>query len=403
MEPRFDEETEAFRQEVRDFLRDSLPDEIRRWCDVATVYSEFVPLEIRKRWARILYERGGWTCPGLPREHGGAGLSPLQCYVLARELSLAGAAHLPEIGADLVAPTLVAFGTEEQRERFLPGILTFDDVWCQGFSEPGAGSDLAALECRAERQGDEYVLDGTKIWTSYAHCADWMIGLFRTDRSGKKQQGITVLCVPMSAAGVTVVPIVTFAGTHILNQVLFSRVRVPAENRLGEEGDGWGLVKHVLALERTTSGLVPHAVAALERLKEVASRQPAGEGSLLEETAFGLRIAELELSLRALELTELRLLLGSGDARAQAGVASLVKLRWSEIHSELTELLHQACGYRGHADLGAELDVGGPEPGLLAEAARAAVDTFNARSGLIYGGSSEIQRNIIAKAVLGLS
>lgn len=397
-----DEETEAFRQEARAFLRDSLPDDIRRWGEVAAAYTEFVPVDIRKRWARILYERGGWTCPGLPKEYGGPGLSPLERYVLERELALAGAPQLPGMGPDLVAPALAAFGTQEQRERFLPGILTFDEIWCQGFSEPGAGSDLAALECRAERDGDEYVLDGVKIWTSYGHLADWMFGLFRTDRSGKKQQGITVLCVPMSSPGLTVVPITTFGGTHLLNQVLFSRVRVPVENRLGEEHDGWGLVKKILQLERTTSGMVPRAVAALERLKDVARRQPAGEATLLEDEAFARQIAELEISLRALELTELRLLLDSGDVRAQTGAGSLVKLRWSELHAEITELTHRAFGYDGHAGPDAETEGAGPPVGLPAEAARAGVDAFDARAVLIWAGSSEIQRGIIAKAVLGL-
>lgn len=397
-----DEETEAFRQEVRALVRDCLPDDIRSWGEVATVYSEFVPLDVRRRWARILYERGGWTCPGLPVEHGGPGLSPLQRYVFERELAFAGAPHLPGMGPDLVAPALVGYGTQEQRERFLPGILTFDEIWCQGFSEPGAGSDLAALDCRAERDGDEYVLDGTKIWTSYAHCAGWMFGLFRTDRSGKKQQGITVLCVSMSSPGLTVVPIVTFAGTHILNQVLFSRVRVPVENRLGEEHEGWRLVKEVLNLERTTSGMVPRAIAALGRLEDVARSQPAGATTLLENEAFARQIAELEISLRALELTELRLLLGSDDPRTRTGAASLVKLRWSEIHSQMTELMQQAFAYHGHAGPGAEPEVG-PRSGLLAEAARAGVDAYDARAVLIWAGSSEIQRSIIAKAVLGLS
>lgn len=398
-----DEETEAFRQDVRAFLRDALPDDIRRWGEVATVYSEFVPLDIRRRWARILYERGGWTCPGLPEEHGGPGLSPLQRYVLERELAFAGAPHLPGMGPDLVAPALVAYGTPEQRERFLPGILSYDAIWCQGFSEPGAGSDLAALDCRAERDGDEYVLDGVKIWTSYGHYASWMFGLFRTDRSGRKQQGITVLCVPMSSPGLTVVPITTFGGTHILNQVLFSRVRVPVANRLGEEHEGWSLVKEVLNLERTTSGMVPRALAALGRLRDVAGRRPAGGATLLEDETFARELAELEISLRAIELTELRLLLCSDDARARTGAGSLVKLRWSEIHARLTELMHQSFGYHGHAGPGAGGETDGPQAGLLAEAARAGVDAFDARAVLIWAGSSEIQRTIIAKAVLGLS
>ncbi|HEX6119928.1 MAG TPA: acyl-CoA dehydrogenase family protein [Dongiaceae bacterium] len=389
----------AFRQEVRDFVRTSLPEEIRR--KVAQERMD-LPRADQQRWHKILRARG-WACPGWPTTHGGPGFSDDQRYVFERELALGDAPRPMIYGEGMLGPTVMAYGTDEQKRRMLPGILEGDVFWCQGFSEPNAGSDLAALQCKAVRatdsQGDHYVLNGSKMWTSEGHIADWMFGLFRTDGSGRKQEGITFLILDLKSPGVTVRPILLFEGTHEVNQVFLDNVRVPAENRLGEEHKGWGIAKYLLSLERFGTAEVSRSLASLGRLKSFLKAHDPFRHTPSQKDAIERRVTELEMELDALEITEVRFLFKQDGANEVGPEASMLKVRGTEIQGEIFELAMMCAG--GYA-LGARRD----ESGADVEAARRGQDSalpyFNFRKTLIYAGSNEIQRNIIAKAVLGL-
>ncbi len=386
---------EAFRQEVREFMRSNLPDDIR--AKVAEERMD-LPKEDQRRWHRIL-DKQGWAVPSWPKELGGSGWTDEQFYIFERELSLADAPRNTVYGVGMLAPTIIEYGTDQQKAEILPRIKNADDFWCQGFSEPGAGSDLAALKCKAENKGDHYLINGSKMWTSEAHIADRMFGLFRTDSLGKKQHGITFILVDMNAPGVEVSPIKTFdgGGTEI-NQVFFTDVKVPIENRVGEEHQGWGLAKYLLSLERFGTAEVSRSMRTLQRLKAFASNQTRGNLRLIDDPDFKQRLTRAELTLRAVELTEYRLLFGGEPAGAEA---SLLKLKGTEVQNDILELLHDAVGVHALIDMGDPEEAGelpaGPE-----EAGYAARAHFNFRKTMIYAGSNEIQKTIMAKAVLGL-
>lgn len=381
-------ELTAFRQEVADFLTRELPDDIRR--QVATERMDLAK-EDQRRWHKILSKRG-WACPSWPREHGGPGFSLEQQYIMERELALADAPRSMPYGVQMLGPTLMRHGTPTQQARFLPGILEADVFWCQGFSEPNAGSDLAALQTRAERRGDRYVINGSKIWTSEAHIADWMFGLFRTDSSGKKQQGITFLMLDLRSPGVTVRPIVTYDGSGPeVNQVFFDGVEVPVDQRVGAEHQGWTVAKDLLALERFGIAEVSRSIASLRRLRRLVG----------SESPFEDRLLDLEVELQAVESTELKLLLCAPGGAEPGAEAALLKLRGTEIQNAIFELTFDALGPLASIDAG---DLDGParapaDPPAIRHAARA---YYNFRKTMIYGGSNEIQKNILAKAVLGL-
>lgn len=381
-------ELTAFRREVAAFVARELPDDIRR--QVATERMD-LGKEDQRRWHRILRQRG-WACPSWPREHGGPGFSLEQQYIFERELALADAPRTIAFGAQMLGPTLMRHGTREQQARFLPGILEADAFWCQGFSEPNAGSDLASLQCRAERRGDRYVVNGSKIWTTDAHLADWMFGLFRTDSSGKKQHGITFLLLDMQSRGVTVKPIVTYDGAGPeVNQVFFDEVEVPADQRVGAEHQGWTVAKDLLALERFGIAEVSRSFASLRRLKRL----------LGPESPFADRVLDLEVELEAIESTELKLLLCAPGGAEPGAEAALLKLRGTEIQNAIFELTFDALGPLASIDAG---DLDGPAlaPADPPEIRHAARTYYNFRKTMIYGGSNEIQKNILAKAVLGL-
>lgn len=385
----------AFRQEVRTFVRTNLPDDIRR--KVAQERMD-LPRADQQRWHKILRAKG-WACPGWPTAHGGPGFSDDQRYVFERELALADAPRPMIYGEGMLGPTVIAFGTDAQKRRILPGILEGDVFWCQGFSEPNAGSDLASLQCKAERVGDEYILNGSKMWTSEGHIADWMFGLFRTDNSGRKQEGITFLMLDLRSPGVTVRPILLFEGTHEVNQVFFDNVRVPAENRLGEEHKGWTIAKHLLSLERFGTAEVSRSMASLGRLQSFLEEQDPFCHAPDQRDAIARRVAELEMELDALEITEVRFLFNQDGANEIGPEASMLKVRGTEIQQDIFELAMMCAG--GYA-LGARRDESAAD---LAETRRgedSAYPYFNFRKTAIYAGSNEIQRNIIAKAVLGL-
>jgi alkylation response protein AidB-like acyl-CoA dehydrogenase len=378
-------ELRAFRQEVRGFIRGALPGDIR--AKVAQERMD-LPRDDQQRWHKILRAKG-WACPGWPKDQGGPGFSDDQRYVFERELALGDAPRPMIYGEGMLGPTVMAFGTDAQKRQILPGILNGDVFWCQGFSEPNAGSDLAALQCKAERQGDHYVLNGSKMWTSEGHIADWMFGLFRTDNSARKQQGITFLVLDLKTPGVTVRPILLFEGTHEVNQVFFDNVRVPVENRLGDEHQGWTIAKYLLSLERFGTAEVSRSLASLARLKAFLARHP-------NETA-SRRVAEIEIELEALEITEVRFLFGKGgDVGPEA---SMLKVRGTEIQQDIFELAMMCAGPYA---LGARRDERAEDAAAALSGQDTAYPYFNFRKTAIYAGSNEIQRNIIAKAVLGL-
>ncbi|HEY1385493.1 MAG TPA: acyl-CoA dehydrogenase family protein [Dongiaceae bacterium] len=392
-------EVRAFRQEVRDFVGANLPDDIRR--RVAQERMD-LPRADQQRWHKILRAKG-WACPGWPKAHGGPGFSDEQRYVFERELAFGDAPRPMIYGEGMLGPTVMAYGTEEQKRRILPGILEGDVFWCQGFSEPNAGSDLAALQCKAERprddQGDHYVLNGSKMWTSEGHIADWMFGLFRTDNSGRKQEGITFLVLDLKSPGVTVRPILLFEGTHEVNQVFFDNVRVPVENRLGDEHKGWTIAKYLLSLERFGTAEVSRSLASLGRLKSFLKDQDPFRHAPDQKDAIERRVAELEMELDALEVTEVRFLFKQDGANEVGPEASMLKVRGTEIQADIFELAMMCAG--GYA-FGARRDESGADAGATQRGQDSAYPYFNFRKTMIYAGSNEIQRNIIAKAVLGL-
>ena len=303
-------ELKTFRADVRAFLAAELPADIR-----ARVAAERMdlPKEDQRRWHRIL-RRQSWACPAWPTEYGGPGLSLPAQYILEREIALADAPRSMIYGVGMLAPTLMRHGSPEQKSRFLPRILEADDFWCQGFSEPNAGSDLAALQCRAERRGDRYVINGSKLWTSEAHIADWMFGLFRTDTSGKKQHGITFLLLDLRSPGIEIHPIVTFDGTgREINQVFFTDVEVPLDQRVGAEHQGWTVGKDLLTFERFGTAEISRSMSSIRRLRRFMGRHY--NGALLAEPFFEARLVDLEIELAVLERTELKLLLATEFGR----------------------------------------------------------------------------------------
>jgi len=399
MDIRFSAEGEAFRDEVRTFIRNNLPDDIRDWVAGERID---MPSEYQRRWQRILAEKG-WGAPAWPKEHGGAGWTDEQFYIFERELALNDAPRVLSFGIQMLGPTLIEFGNEEQKRKFLPGTLRGDYLWCQGYSEPNAGSDLASLKTKAVQEGDHYVINGSKIWTTEAHHADWMFGLFRTDSSGKKQEGITFLLVDMKSPGLTVRPLLMFEGTHEVNQVFFDNVKVPVTQRVGEEGRGWTIAKYLLSLERFGTAEVSRTLATIARLKRLAARIPAGDGVLLDDPDFATRLADAEMELRALELTELRFLFAPPSPETGGAEASMLKIRGTEIQQEVFGLTVDALSHFSLATT--EIEPGSLPPDLENEfmrGARASKVHFNFRKTSIYAGSNEIQKNIIAKAVLGL-
>lgn len=390
-------EERAFQEEVRGFLRERLPDDVRE----GTRTGARMDKERHVRWQKILHERG-WMAPNWPVEHGGTGWSPLQRYLFEEEMEAAFAPPPIPFGVHMVGPVIIAFGSEAQKRRFLPRILASDDWWCQGYSEPGAGSDLASLKTRAVRDGGHYVVNGQKTWTSLAQHADWIFCLVRTSQEGKRQEGISFLLIDMHSPGVTVRPIRTMDGSEEINDTFFEDVRVPVENLVGEEGKGWTYAKFLLGHERTGIAGVARSKAQIRRIREIAENETSHGRPLAEDPRFRERLAEIEVDLMALEYTILRIVSAMNAGAAPGPEASILKIKGTEIQQALTDVLMRTVGYYAHPEYppsepGAnEAPIGpGHAPGLAAR-------YFNWRKASIYGGSNEIQRNIIAKMVLGL-
>jgi alkylation response protein AidB-like acyl-CoA dehydrogenase len=391
-------EEQAFREEVRAFLRDKLPADI----SAKVRQGQRLTRDDHVRWQNALNERG-WLAVHWPKEYGGTGWSPVQRHIFDEEITAAGAPTIVPFGVSMVAPVIIKFGTEEQKRRYLPRILNNEDWWCQGYSEPGAGSDLAGLKTRAVRDGDHYVVNGQKTWTTLGQYANMMFCLVRTDPAAKKQEGISFLLIDMDTPGITVRPIITLDGEHEVNEVFLEDVRVPVANLVGEENKGWTCAKYLLTYERTGIAGIGHAKAALRHLKSVAGRQVANGRPLIEDPIFRTRIAEIEIDLMALEMTNLRVVAAAQGGGVPGAESSILKIKGTEIRQAITDLLRRAVGpyalpFVSEAlDADVEVEPVGPE-----YAAPLSVQYFNRRKLSIYGGSNEIQKNIISKMILGL-
>lgn len=400
MDLRFTAEEAAFRLEVRQFFQAALPADIR----AKALLGQRLSREELKRWQRILYDKG-WATPSWSPEWGGTGWNAVRQYIFKEEMHMAPAPEPLSFNVNMIGPTLIAFGTDEQKRHFLPNIASLDYWFCQGFSEPGAGSDLAALRTQARREADHYVIDGQKLWTSTAHHADWCFLLVRTDPAAKKQQGITYLLMDMKTPGITVRPILTLDGNHETNEMFLENVRVPVANRLGEENKGWDYAKYLLGHERSGISRVGVSKMRLRRAKQIAQHIMEGDRPLADDARFRERVAAIEVELKALEITQMRVI--SESTRAASGKpdpkTSILKMKGSELQQAATELLLEVAGYDA-------MEYDGNFLRGLAESAReeeewaltAAPNHYFARHVTIVGGSNEIQRNILAKAVLGL-
>lgn len=393
---------QAFQAEVRAFLQSNIPPDIKRKVDLGLkiVKDDYVT------WQKILHEQG-WIAPLWPQEYGGPGWSPVQRYLFEEELAAASSPRLITFGLKMLGPVLIEFGSEAQKERFLPGILSSDVWWCQGYSEPGAGSDLASLTTRAQKDGDHYIVNGQKTWTTLAQYADWIFCLVRTSNEGKKQEGISFLLIDMTTPGVTVTPIKTLDGGGEINDVFLENVRVPVENLVGEESQGWTIAKFLLTRERFGIAGVARSKKQMARVRYIAKHEMKRGRPLIADARFRERMAEVEIELTALEMTELRLLSEEAAGRTPGPEASILKLKGTEVQQGITELLLEAVGMQAHAFdpgiLGDDWPPEGLNEALITPeyAATVASHYFNWRKASIYGGSNEIQRNIIAKAILG--
>ena len=348
-------------------------------------------------WQRKLHAKG-WVAPNWPAEHGGTGWTATQKYIWESERSLRGIPDVVPFGLVMVANVIMGFGSDEQKEYFLPRILNSDDWWCQGYSEPGSGSDLASLKTKAERDGDDFIINGAKIWTTYAQHADWIFCLVRTDNSGKKQEGITFILVDMKSEGIKVNPIIGIDNEHNLNEVEFNNVRVPAKNVVGEVGKGWTVAKALLAHERTGIAGVADIKRTMSLIKEAAAKETNGGQRMLDDAGFQQRMADIEVELMALEFTELRTLATMAAGGFPGPESSLLKIKGTELQQATQELrMELAAYYQGVLPTDMDPSVLGHEFG--SDARRA---FMYGRAATIYGGSNEVQKNIISKYVLGL-
>lgn len=393
---------EAFRTEVRAFLDSNLTETLRQGARATpTVFAE---PDLGREWQRILNDKG-WLAYHWPVEHGGTGWTPVQRYIFEKECALAFAPGLPVLGLKLLAPVLWTFGTPEQKAHYLPRILRADDFWCQGFSEPGAGSDLASLKTVARREGDRYIVNGSKIWTTQAHFADHIFCLVRTDSTVKPQAGISFLLIDMRQPGISVRPIIGLAGDQEVNAVFLDDVEVPASDLVGREGEGWRIAKFLLENERGGSCHAPMLLASLTRVREDAATEPADDGGmLLGDPAFARDLARLEQSVLALEMTELRILAEVAQGRPPGPQTSLVKMLASTLRQEVDALAMRTYGYAG-LQLSTYRPLYGEdcEAPVGSKAAQVAAPAYlNSRAWTIFGGSNEIQMNIIARTVLNL-
>lgn len=397
MQLEFSSDEVAFRHEVRDFIENNYPKHI-----AGKTLDELSRDDIMA-WHRILGQQG-WSAPAWPKEYGGTGWTATQRYIWSEENARFDTIMPLPFGVSMVAPVIYTFGSPEQKERFLPRILAGDDWWCQGYSEPGSGSDLASLKTTAVRDGDDFILNGQKTWTTLAQYSDWGFFLCRTDPNAEKpQQGISFILVDMNTPGVEVRPIITLEGGHEVNEVWLTDVRVPSENLVGSENQGWTYAKFLLAHERSGIAGVARSKRGVEKLREIAGSETVDGEVLLDQSDFARKVSQLEIDLTALEYTELRTLARESAGKGPGPESSILKIKGTEIQQRLTELTLEAVGnystplYKDFSSEGSNEFSVGPD-----YASSAASLYLNNRKTSIYGGSNEIQRNIISKMILGL-
>jgi alkylation response protein AidB-like acyl-CoA dehydrogenase len=392
MDLNFTPEELAFRAEIRAWVAENLPKDISHKVHNALRLSR----DDMQRWAKILGKRG-WLGYGWPKQFGGPGWNAIQKHLFEEELAMAGAPRIVPFGPVMVAPVIMAFGSPELQKKHLPGIMSGEVWWSQGYSEPGSGSDLASLKTRAERRGDRYIVNGQKTWTTLGQYGDWIFCLVRTSTDGKPQTGISFLLIDMKSPGITVRPIITLDGEHEVNEVFFDNVEVPAENLVGEENKGWTYAKYLLAHERTNIADVNRAKRELERVKRIAKAE-----GVYDDTRFRDQVALLEVDIVALEMMVLRVLSAEKSGKQSLDVAGLLKIRGSEIQQRYSELMMLAGGPYSIPFIHEAMEAGwqGDQVGA-AYLAPLASTYFNYRKTTIYGGSNEVQRNIVSQTVLG--
>jgi len=402
MDLNFTPQEEAFRAEVRAFLAEKLP---ARLSDKVAEGKHLSKADMEE-WHAVLNERG-WLANHWPEEYGGPGWTAIEKFIFENESAIAHAPRIVPFGVNMLGPVLIKYGNAAQKAYWLPRILNGDDWWCQGYSEPGAGSDLAAVKTTAVRgtdaQGEHYIVNGQKTWTTLGQYANMIFCLVRTDREAKKQSGISFLLIDMNSPGIEVRPIITLDGEHEVNEVFFTDVRVPVQNLVGEENAGWTCAKYLLTYERTNIAGVGFSVAALARLKKVAARQTRNGKPLLDDPSFAARLARVEIDLENMKTTNLRVIAAVAGGGVPGAESSMLKIRGTEIRQEITSLVRRAMGVHARPFTQDMLDADyqGPQFGPEYSAA-AAAQYFNNRKLSIFGGSNEIQKNIISKMILGL-
>ncbi len=398
MDLSFSREELEFQTEVRQFLDKNLPADVKDRYQRGLHFSK----DGQVRWQKILNKQG-WMAPNWPKEYGGTGWTATQKYIFAQEMGRASAPPPMPFGVSMVGPVIYTFGNQEQKDYYLPRILNSDDWWCQGYSEPGSGSDLASLKTRADRDGDDYIVNGQKIWTSHAQHADLIFCLVRTDQEAKNQEGISFLLIDMKSPGITVRPIIGLDKEHTLNEVFFDDVRVPQANRIGEENKGWTYAKFLLGNERTSIARIAQSKLRVEHLYEIAASERVNGGLLNQDKDFMRKLTQIEVDLMALEYTELRMLSKIEKGHALTAEPSLLKIKGSEIQQRLTELLVESLGMYGAAYESQAVREGRNDLNFAPDYADGPMaEHLYLKAATIYGGSNEIQRNIISKMVLGL-
>ena len=400
----FNAEELAFQKEVRDWITANMPPEVAE--ESRRSRTSHVSKERLLQWQKKLAGRG-WLCPNWPKEYGGPGWNSTQKFIFEMEMARADSPYLSSFSIKMVAPVLMKYGSEAQKKRFLPKIAAAEELWCQGYSEPGSGSDLASLRTKAERQGDHYVVNGQKIWTTNAHWADWIFCLVRTSNEGKRQEGISFLLIDMKSPGIKVDPIYLVDGTrtpmrHEVNQVFFTDVKVPVENRVGEENKGWTYAKYLLEFERGGQAHGPRLRKAFRHLQTLSQDADGCRRAAVGQPDWREKMAALEMEIDAIEMNELMFYSSLKTGDAPGNMASIVKMRGTEVGQKVTELAVEAVGWYGapftelrNYDSNV-VPVGGDYVDDVSPR------YFNTRKTTIYGGSSEVQRNVLAKAMLGL-
>ncbi len=398
MELSYSQSDLEFRDEVRSFLKDNLPSRLANKVKAKKKLGR----EDMEEWHSILNSRG-WLAPNWPEEHGGAGWTAVQNHIFDEESNLANSPRALPFGVNMLAPVLIKFGSEEQKSHYLPRILDGTDWWCQGYSEPGSGSDLASLKTKAVREGDHYIVNGQKTWTTLGQHADWIFCLVRTSTEGKPQEGISFLLINMKSPGVEVRPIILLEGTHEVNEVFFDNVKVPVENLVGEENKGWTYAKYLLTHERTGTANIGNSTAALDTLKVIAKEQKKGGKPLAQDPYFAARMAKVEMELNAMKTTNLRVLAGADAGAAPGPESSMLKVKGTIIRLEINDLARRALGPYALPFSSEALEEGYNEAPVGPDYANPiAAEYFNNRKMPIYAGSNEVQRGIITKTKLGL-